>query len=122
MCNLSSICTKQLFIWDIYCSCRGFYEEDEKVFISKLWRHRNIIGYDHLLQVFSCQFDSDNFPLLEKFVNEQPLLSVTKYIPEFVKLQVKLVQKSITYSNNKKVKDLHISDFLEFIKKGIYQC
>ena len=99
--------------------CRSFYEEEEKDLTSKLWRHRNIIGYEHLLQVFSCQFVSTQYPLLDKFINEQPLLSVTKYIPEFVSLQVKLVQKSISYYKDKKVKDLYIADFLEFIQKGM---
>ena len=103
----------------IYCLCRSFYEEEEKDLTSKLWRHRNIIGYEHLLQVFSCQFVSTQYPLLDKFINEQPLLSVTKYIPEFVSLQVKLVQKSISYDKGKKVKDLYIADFLEFIQKGM---
>ena len=114
--NVSAVRSK---LQHYFYSCRSFYEERETDFTSKLWRHRNIIGYDHLLQVFSCQFNSSNFPLLEKFLNEQPLLSVTKYIPEFVSLQVKLVQKSIAYFNNTKVKDLYISKFLEFIQKGM---
>ena len=97
----------------------SFYEEGETDFASKLWRHRNIIGYDHLLQVFSCQFDCAKYPLLEKFLSEQPLLSVTKYIPEFVNLQVKLVKKSMTCFKNEKVKDLSISKFLDLFQKGI---
>ena len=78
-----------------------------------------MIGYDHLLQVFNCQFSSTDYPLLGKFLKEQPLLSVTKYIPEFVSLQAKLVQKSICYYKDKKVKDLNISEYLEFIQEGM---
>ena len=78
-----------------------------------------MIGYDHLLQVFNCQFSSTDYPLLGKFLKEQPLLSVTKYIPEFVSLQAKLVQKSICYYKDKKVKDLYISEYLEFIQEGM---
>ena len=114
--NVASVRSK---LQHYFYSCRSFYEEREIDFTSKLWRHRNIIGYDHLLQVFSCQLNSSNFPILEKFLNEQPLLSVTKYIPEFVSLKVKLVQKSIAYFNNTKVKDLYISKFLDFIHKGM---
>ena len=78
-----------------------------------------MVGYDHLLQVFNCQFSSTDYPLLGKFLKEQPLLSVTQYIPEFVILQAKLVQKSICYYKDKKVKDMYISEYLEFIQEGM---
>ena len=106
-------------MYSLHCTYRGFYEEGETDFAFKLWRHRNIIGFHHLLQVFSCQLCSANYPLLEKFLNEEPLLSVTKYIPEFVNLQVKLVRKSMTYFKNERVKDFSISKFLDFLQKGI---
>ena len=106
-------------MYSLHCTCRGFYEEGKTDFASKLWRHRNIIGYDHLLQVFSCQFHYVNYPLWEKFLNQEPLLSVTKYIPEFVNLQVKLVRKSMTCFKNERVKDFSISKFLDFLQKGI---
>ncbi|KAI6651577.1 E3 ubiquitin-protein ligase [Oopsacas minuta] len=97
---------------------RIFFEEEGKDFSSKLWRHRNIISYDHLLQVFTCQnlYESKKYPILEKFLKEQPLLAATKYIPEFVKLLKNLTHmRTAVSNNNKKVQDMFISDFIQFI-------
>ena len=46
-----------------------------------LWRHRSIIGYEHLSQVFNSQslHTIAKYPLLDKFLKEENILSVTKY-------------------------------------------
>ena len=102
--------------------CSVFYEKEESSFSCKLWRYRNIIGYDHLLQVFCSQTfcESNKQPFLGKFLKEQPLLACTKYLPDFISLYLKLVQKSSLLYNNEKVWDMYISDFLQFISKGTY--
>ena len=105
-----------------FYTCSVFYEEEESSFGCKLWRFRNIIGYDHLLQVFGSQtFNESNKHLfLKKFLEEQPLLACTKHLPDFVSLHLKLVQKSSLLYDNMKVWDMCISDFLQFINKGTY--
>ena len=102
--------------------CSVFYEEEESNFDCKLWRYRSVIGYDHLLQVFSSQplCESNKHPFLRKFLEEQPLLACTRYLPDFVSLYLKLVQKSSLIYNNKKLWDMCISDFLHVINKGTY--
>ena len=99
-----------------------FYEEEGNNFDCKLWRYRSVIGYDNLLQVFSSQplCESNKHPFLRKFLEEQPLLACTRYLPDFVSLYLKLVQKSSLIYNNKKLWDMCISDFLQFINKGTY--
>ena len=83
-----------------------------------LWGYRSIVGYDHLQQVFSCQFSHTDHPLLAKLLKEEPFLSLTRYIPEFVSLQAKLTQKSMQYYGDKRGRDLYISQYLEYIQIG----
>ena len=87
-----------------------------------LWRHRSIISYEHLLQVFNCQslHTIAKYPLLEKFLKQETLLSATKYLPDFVSLKFQLIQKSVEYCSQRRISELSISEFIEFIKNGMF--
>ena len=84
---------------------------------SMMWRHRSIIGYEHLSQLFNRQslHIVAIYPLLEKFLKEETLLSATKYLPDLVNLRFQLVQKSMEHCSERR-----ISEFIDYIKKGMF--
>ena len=101
---------------------RTFYEEENEAnLISMLWRNRSIIGYEHLSQVFNSQsfHTIAKYPLLEKFLKEENLLSATKYLPDLVNLRFQLIQKSVEYNNKTRILQLSINEFIEFLEKGM---
>ena len=100
---------------------RDLYEKEEKIdFQSILWRHRHIIGYEHLLQRFNCQAEnpSKKYPLLRKFLKEESLLKATRYLPDYVRLRTELIQKSLEYSSKVEISELTIGEFQQLIEKG----
>ena len=101
---------------------RTFYEEEKETKRnSMLWRHRSIIGYEHLSQLFNCQslLTIAKYPLLEKFLKEKNILSVTKYLPDLVNLRFQLIQESMEYCSERRISKLSFSEFIEFIKKSM---
>ena len=87
-----------------------------------LWRHRSIIGYEHLSQHFNRQslHIVAIYPLLEKFLKEETRLSATKYLPDLVNLRFQLVQKSVEHCSERRISELSISEFIDYIKKGMF--
>ena len=86
-----------------------------------LWRYRSIIGYEHLSQLFNRQslHTIAKYPLLEKFLKEETRLSATKYLPDLVNLRFQLIQKSMEYCSKRRISELSVSEFIEFIKKSM---
>ena len=98
---------------------RTFYEEENETNLnSMLWRHRGIIGYEHLTQLFNHQslHTIAKYQLLEKFIKEEALLSATKYLPDFLSLRFQLIQKSVEYCSERRISELSISEFIGFTK------
>ena len=88
-----------------------------------LWRHRDIIAYEHLFQVFNCQTfqTSAKYPLLEKFLKDEPLLNTTRYLPDYARLRIKLIQTCLEHYNSEDISELSIGQFQEFINEGNFK-
>ena len=86
-----------------------------------LWRYRSPISLEHFAQSFGMAEPAirEKCPLIEMFLKEKSSLFVTQFLPDIVKLQLRLGEISQHRVSKREASNITIEDYLNNMKGGI---
>ena len=102
---------------------RLVYENDENRLDTKLpnfWCCRNLISLEHFSQNFNTAdlTRKGGFPLINKLLREGSSLFATRYLPDIVKLQLRLGNRFGQCLDRSKITNMRIEEFEQQINGG----
>ena len=107
----------------LYCSSiSSLSQNGGSDFTSKFWMNRSLIGLNNFKSVFLSQSpaEKNSYPILNKFVNEEFLLSVTQHLPDIIRLQAMLFKDFGFRIDKTYAKKNSIEQILKRIPSGVY--